>query len=363
MGEHRIYIKGLSEKVTEEDLKELFRECGFIRSIKTGSSDFAFVEFENSADAEAAVKSFNGYEYNSKILQVEIAQIKSDNEGDEDGGRNLGSHSPDRRSHDKLDDGKMRSGDGGYGGYRNYNDRGFDNNGCFNCKQFGHFARDCKEKPRNPNFLDTKGTRVGSIRDPNRNIRPDPYRRPSTQTTDYRDLRGPTSYDHDFRRRRSPERDWRDRDGRVDLRDEVNRRVSDPYISRGRDYVDDYPAYIDRRYDSGLSSRDYEESRFAPRGGRPRDIGYEPQFYGREIDPRGNIGDYYEPRPSSGPSFRGGRNDIEPRGRGSYYDEFGGRDHRPEPVYGGHPELDLRDSIHYQNPRLGYNDGGGRYQR
>lgn len=90
-------------------------------------------------------------------------------------------------------------------------------------------------------------------------------------------------------------------------------------------------------------------------------MAYESQFYGREMDPRGSGGGYYESR-SAGP-FRGGRNDLDSRGRGGYYDEFGGRDQRPEPVYGV-LESDLRDSIHYQNPRLGgYNDGGGRYQR
>jgi len=65
--EKKLYVGNLSYKVTEDDLKDLFKEFGAVTEVSlitdraTGRSrGFGFVEFSSSDDADKAIKSCNG---------------------------------------------------------------------------------------------------------------------------------------------------------------------------------------------------------------------------------------------------------------------------------------------------------------
>jgi RNA recognition motif-containing protein len=78
---NKIYVGNLSYETTEEDLKEFFKECGNIVSVKiitdayTGNSrGFAFVELETGEEAEKAISTCNGKELKGKVIKVDKAR-------------------------------------------------------------------------------------------------------------------------------------------------------------------------------------------------------------------------------------------------------------------------------------------------
>jgi len=82
---NKIYVGNLSYETTDEDLRELFKECGKIVSIKiitdayTGNSrGFAFVEMETSEEAQKAISTCNGKELKGKVLKVDKARDNRD---------------------------------------------------------------------------------------------------------------------------------------------------------------------------------------------------------------------------------------------------------------------------------------------
>jgi cold-inducible RNA-binding protein len=79
----KIYVGNLSYETNENDLETLFNEFGDINSVKlikdfeTGrSKGFAFIEFANAAQAQAALK-LDGEEFKGRRIKVNIAREKS----------------------------------------------------------------------------------------------------------------------------------------------------------------------------------------------------------------------------------------------------------------------------------------------
>ncbi|CAL0322472.1 unnamed protein product [Lupinus luteus] len=83
---NNVYVKNLSESVTDDDLKKIFGEYGTITSsvvMRDGdgkSKCFGFVNFENPDDAAKAVESLNGKKFEDKEWYVGKAQKKSERE-------------------------------------------------------------------------------------------------------------------------------------------------------------------------------------------------------------------------------------------------------------------------------------------
>jgi len=81
-----VYVKNLSDTVTDDELKEMFGKYGTITSaVVMQDSDgksrcFGFVNFENADAAAQAVQELNGKIFNDKELYVGRAQKKSERE-------------------------------------------------------------------------------------------------------------------------------------------------------------------------------------------------------------------------------------------------------------------------------------------
>ena len=116
-----LYVGNLSSEVTQEDLKENFKEVGEVVSavvIKdkfTGESKgFGFVEMGTEKEAQDAIQKFNGGELCGKKLTVSEARPRPDQRG---GGRPGGGG---RRPGGGRPGGGGRSGGGGFGGRGRY---------------------------------------------------------------------------------------------------------------------------------------------------------------------------------------------------------------------------------------------------
>ena len=81
----KLFVGGLPWATTSDDLKQLFSQAGTVTSATvisdkmTGRSrGFGFVEFENDAEADAAMAQFNGYQLNGRSLVVNEAKPMGD---------------------------------------------------------------------------------------------------------------------------------------------------------------------------------------------------------------------------------------------------------------------------------------------
>jgi RNA recognition motif-containing protein len=80
--ENKIYIGNIDYEVTEEELREIFKEKGFeakdvniIRDKFSGrSKGFGFAEFESDEQVQKAIESLDGHELKSRKLKVNKAQ-------------------------------------------------------------------------------------------------------------------------------------------------------------------------------------------------------------------------------------------------------------------------------------------------
>ncbi|KAL0922230.1 hypothetical protein M5K25_006201 [Dendrobium thyrsiflorum] len=83
---NNVFVKNLSESVTEEDLMKIFGEYGKTTSVVVmkepdgKSKCFGFVNFENPDDAALAVQELNGKKFDDKEWYVGRAQKKSERE-------------------------------------------------------------------------------------------------------------------------------------------------------------------------------------------------------------------------------------------------------------------------------------------
>jgi len=81
----KIYVGNLSYSTTEEELKTLFTQAGTVASVAlikdrdTGQSKgFAFIEMNNQAEAENAIRMFNGKSNGDRELKVNLARPREE---------------------------------------------------------------------------------------------------------------------------------------------------------------------------------------------------------------------------------------------------------------------------------------------
>ncbi|ALS98699.1 RNA recognition motif domain-containing protein [Lacimicrobium alkaliphilum] len=77
----KLYVGNLSYQMTDADLEAAFAAFGAVSSAKiitdretNRSKGFGFVEFEDRAEAEAAIESLNGKEVSGRALVVNEAR-------------------------------------------------------------------------------------------------------------------------------------------------------------------------------------------------------------------------------------------------------------------------------------------------
>jgi RNA recognition motif-containing protein len=81
----KLYVGGLPYSMTEQDLEQLFAELGavisaiIIKDRDSGQSKgFGFVEMENDAEAQEAIKQMNGKDVGGRSLTVNEARPQED---------------------------------------------------------------------------------------------------------------------------------------------------------------------------------------------------------------------------------------------------------------------------------------------
>ena len=81
----RLYIGNLSYDATENDLRDLFEQAGSVTGCNlmidrhTGrSKGFAFVEMASKEDAEKAIETYNGKDYQGRPLTVNEARPRTE---------------------------------------------------------------------------------------------------------------------------------------------------------------------------------------------------------------------------------------------------------------------------------------------
>jgi cold-inducible RNA-binding protein len=120
--EVKLYVGNLSFSTTEDELRTLFAQAGTVQSAdiikdrETGSSKgFAFITMSTQAEADEAIKKFNGYSLGNRELKVNPARPKE--EGGRGGfGGNRGGGGGFGRNQGRPGGGGNRGG-GGYGRY------------------------------------------------------------------------------------------------------------------------------------------------------------------------------------------------------------------------------------------------------
>jgi cold-inducible RNA-binding protein len=80
-----LYVGNLSQKVTDDDLRNNFSEAGAVASVSiikdkfSGvSRGFGFVEMETEEGAQEAIKKFNGGDLDGKTITVNEARPKTE---------------------------------------------------------------------------------------------------------------------------------------------------------------------------------------------------------------------------------------------------------------------------------------------
>ena len=91
MSNNKLFVGNLSFKLNEDDLKELFSQCGNVVSVSmpidnaTGRKrGFAFVEMGSDSEADEAIKQLNGQTVQTRPITVSISRPKAPHSG---GGR------------------------------------------------------------------------------------------------------------------------------------------------------------------------------------------------------------------------------------------------------------------------------------
>lgn len=84
----KLYVGKLSYSTTEAELQKLFEEHGKVISVQiiidrdsNQSKGFGFVEMENDAEAQAAIKALDGSVVAERTIVVNVARPKEDRSG------------------------------------------------------------------------------------------------------------------------------------------------------------------------------------------------------------------------------------------------------------------------------------------
>ncbi|MBK6793063.1 MAG: RNA-binding protein [Anaerolineales bacterium] len=108
--EYKLYVGNLAYSVTDAELQTLFAQAGAVKSVAvimdkmTGrSKGFAFVEMANEQDMQNAISMFNGKDFQSRALTVNVARPREERGGFGGGGgfNNRGGGNDRRRSKPK----------------------------------------------------------------------------------------------------------------------------------------------------------------------------------------------------------------------------------------------------------------------
>ncbi|RPJ29962.1 MAG: RNA-binding protein [Planctomycetaceae bacterium] len=90
----RLYIGNLPYTIADDDLRSLFSQAGSVESAQvmmerdTGRSrGFGFVEMATDAEAEAAIRMFDGYAMDGRQLRVNPAMAREERGAGGGGGR------------------------------------------------------------------------------------------------------------------------------------------------------------------------------------------------------------------------------------------------------------------------------------
>lgn len=97
MENKKVFVGNLSFKLTEADLERLFSQSGQVVSVsiptdqETGrKKGFAFIEMGSAAEAEAAIKAFNGQEVGGRQIAVSMSRPRENRGGGGGGGHRGG---------------------------------------------------------------------------------------------------------------------------------------------------------------------------------------------------------------------------------------------------------------------------------
>jgi len=84
----KIYVGNIAFNATEQDLRDLFSECGEIESLKImkdnftdRSKGFGFIEMVDEKDAKKAIATLNGKDFMGKSLTVAEARPQQKRRG------------------------------------------------------------------------------------------------------------------------------------------------------------------------------------------------------------------------------------------------------------------------------------------
>jgi len=115
----KVYVGGIPDDVRSDEIEDVFRRYGRIRKVWVARRPpgFAFVEYEDSRDAEDAVRALDGNRVWGVKVKVELSHGKSRNGGGSGGGRSDGrggdrdrrSRSPRYREPRKSSPGRSRT--------------------------------------------------------------------------------------------------------------------------------------------------------------------------------------------------------------------------------------------------------------
>jgi len=94
----KLYIGNLSSEVTNDGLRELFSDKGYLVTSARVVCDreggrsrgFGFVEFDSKENAEKALGEFNGLDMEGRALQIKHAHAHEPRDGRNESGRSRG---------------------------------------------------------------------------------------------------------------------------------------------------------------------------------------------------------------------------------------------------------------------------------
>jgi len=82
-----IFVRNLDPTTTETQLKDTFVAYGAVETVTIvqdrdtqGPRGFAFVEMTNDAEAQAAIKSLNGFPLNDRVMRLNEARPKPEHD-------------------------------------------------------------------------------------------------------------------------------------------------------------------------------------------------------------------------------------------------------------------------------------------
>ena len=86
--ESKLYVGNLSYSTTEDDLRSLFSQAGTVTSVAVikdrdsgQAKGFGFVEMSNQAEAQNAIRMFNGHFMGDRELRVSMARPREERGG------------------------------------------------------------------------------------------------------------------------------------------------------------------------------------------------------------------------------------------------------------------------------------------